>query len=209
MSVVEFAGDMSLRTLSRVFGGKSLSRDQTYFDGFNAWSNGSVMTGVLILMIPFHALRHTLGWPLAMYQKHVRQRRLHNLAKAHVIRRMMEEESGTRVDGEVDALQSAIRLLSRDSTPPPVDLLAAQLWQLTWAGAQSPGMTLARMLLKVLEMPALGEALREEANAAVANQGWSDAMVRDLPLMDSFIREVHRLYPTFSGILCQPSLCIV
>lgn len=209
MSAVEFANDISLRTFSRVLGGKALSRDQTYLDAFNAWSTGNMMTGFLTLMIPFHALRHTIGWPLAMYQKHVRQKRLHNLAKTHVVRRMEEEKLGMRDSTEVDALQSAMKLLSQhppdqDSATPPTDLLAAQLWQLTWAGAQSPTMTLANMLIKVLETPAHGEALREEANAAIESQGWSDAMLNHMPLMDSFIREVQRLCPIFSCTLRKP-----
>jgi cytochrome P450 len=209
VSVVEFANDISLRTFSRVLGGKALSRDQTYLDAFNAWSTGNMMTGFLTLMIPFDALRHTIGWPLAVYQKHGRQRRLHNLAKTHVIRRIEEEKSGIRDSTEVDALQLAMKLLSQpspgqDAAKPPIDLLAAQLWQLTWAGAQSPSMTLANMLVKVLEAPAHGEALREEANAAIKSQGWSDAMLNHMPLMDSFIREVHRLYPIFSCTFRKP-----
>ncbi|PVI02660.1 cytochrome P450 [Periconia macrospinosa] len=203
VSAVEFANDISLRTFSRVLGGKALSRDQTYIDAFNAWSTGNMMTGFLTLMIPFHALRHTIGWPLAMYQKHVRQRRLHNLAKVHVVRRMEEEKSGMYDSTEVDALQLAMNLLPRHlpdqaSSTSPTDLLAAQLWQLTWAGAQSPSMTLANMLVKVLETPAHCEVLREEVNAAIESQGWSDAMLNQMPLMDSFIREVQRLYPIMS-----------
>jgi cytochrome P450 len=140
-----------------------------------------------------------------MYQKHVRQQRLFNIAKTHVIRRIEEENLGTRDSTEVDALQSALKLLSQDSSgSPPIDLLAAQLWQLTWAGAQSPTMTLANMLIKVLETPAHKEALHEEAKAAVESHGWSDAMLNNMPLMDSFIREVHRVCPIFSCTLPPP-----
>ena len=65
-------------------------------------------------------------------------------------------------------------------------------------------MTLVNMLVKVLEKPAHGEALREEAKTAIERHGWSDAMLNHLPLMDSFIREVHRLYPIFSCTLSKP-----
>lgn len=79
-----------------------------------------------------------------------------------------------------------------------IDLLAAQLWQLSWAGAQSPSMTLANMLVKVLETPAYGEVLCKEAKAAVDITGWSDALLNHMPIMDSFIREVHRPCPILS-----------
>ena len=72
MSAVEFANDISLRTFNRVLGGKALPRDQAYLDAFHAWSAGNMMMGFLTLVTPFHALRHTVSWPLAMYQKHVR-----------------------------------------------------------------------------------------------------------------------------------------
>jgi hypothetical protein len=45
-------------------------------------------------------------------------------------------------------------------------------------------------LIKALETPAHGEALREEAAAAIKSQGWSDTMLSHMPLMGSFIREV-------------------
>ena len=95
-------------------------------------------------------------------------------------------------------------LPSRASPTLTTDLLAAQLWQLMWAGAQSPSMTLANMLVQVLETPAHGEALREEANAAIRSHGWSDAMLNHMPLMDSFIREVQRLYPILSCMIRKP-----
>ena len=59
-------------------------------------------------------------------------------------------------------------------------------------------MTLANMLVQVLQTPAHGEALREEVDAAIRSHGWSDAMLNHMPLMDSFIREVQQLYPILS-----------
>jgi cytochrome P450 len=202
--VVEFAQDVSLRTFSRVLGGKALSRDQTYLNALKAWSAGNVITGFLIHMIPFYAFRHMVSWPLVVYHKHVRQRRLHSAAKAHVIQRMAEQKLGMSNSEELDALHFAIQYgfqhAAGQGTPTShqsQDLVAAQLWQLTWAGAQSPTMSLANMLVKVLETPAYGEALREEVKSAIETQGWSDAMLNHMPLLDSFIREVHRLYPIF------------
>lgn len=211
MSAVELCNDLSLRTFSRVLGDKTLARDQKYLNVFNAWSSGNMITGFITLFIPFHILRHTLSWPLAMYQKHVRQRRLFNAAKGHVLRRLEQEKLGKRELTEANALQAAIRLSWKDpSDTPDVDLLAAQLWQLTWAGAQSPTMTLANMLIKILETPAHGEALREEAKTAIYDQGWGDSMLNHMPLMDSFIREVQRLYPIFPcTVLLSTALGII
>lgn len=171
MSAIELASNLSLRTFSRVLGGMALCRDKKYMDAFNAWSSGTMITGFTTLVIPFQALRITLTWPLAIYHKYVRQRRLFNIAKSHVLRRVEEERTGSRDSSEVDALQSAIRLMSEDPSSPPIDLIATQLWQLTWAGAQSPTTSLANMLIKVLETPAHKEALREEVTAAVAKHG--------------------------------------
>ena len=65
-------------------------------------------------------------------------------------------------------------------------------------------MTLANMLVQVLQTPAHGEALREEVDAAIRSHGWSDAMLNHMPLMDSFIREVQRLYPILSCMIRKP-----
>ena len=201
MSIVELANDLSLRTFTRVIGDKELCRDQTYIDAFNSWSGGNMVIGFITLMLPFDALRFTLTYPLIIYHKHFRQRRLFNIAKSHVIRRIEQEKSGMREETGIDALKSAIKLMNTDTSKPQfVDALAEQLWQLTWAGAQSPTMTLANMFMRVLEKPEHGKALREEVIAAVESHGWSDAMLNQMLLMDSFIREVHRLYPIFPSM---------
>lgn len=202
--MVDFAMDTSLRTFSRVLGGKEVARDEVFFTAFKAWSMGGMTTAMITLNIPFHTVRHTLGWPHAMFQKHVRQRRLHNAAKQHVIRRMQGKDSNGKENDETDALQMAIELLSNQpvrnqDTTPFADILASQLWQLTWAGAQSPSMSLANMIAQLLETPEHAELLRQEARVAVESQGWADAMLTQMPLMDSFIREVHRVRPTLGG----------
>lgn len=202
MSVVELANDLSLRTFTRVLGDKELCRDQKYIDAFNTWSRGNIIIGFITLMFPFEYLRLAVTWPLALYQKHVRQQNLFNIAKSHVIRRLEEERLGTHDKTEVDTLKSAIKLMATEiSNPESINSLAAQLWQLTWAGAQSPTMTLANMFVRVLEHPEHGKTLYEEARSAVENHGWGDAMLNHMSLMDSFIREVHRLYPIFSSML--------
>jgi cytochrome P450 len=202
MSVVELANDLSLRTFTRALGDKHLCRDQKYIDAFNTWSRGNMVTGFITLMFPFESLRLAVTWPLALYQKHVRQQKLFNIAKSHIIRRLEEERLGTRDDTETDTLKSAIKLMATDPCDPEsINSLAAQLWQLTWAGAQSPTMTLANMFVRVLEKPEHGKALYEEARSAVERHGWGDAMLNHMSLMDSFIREVHRLYPILSSTL--------
>ena len=110
MSAVELCNDLSLRTFSRVLGDKTLARDQKYLDAFNAWSSGNTITGFIALFISSHILRYTLSWPLVMYQKHIRQRRLFNAAKGHVLRRLEAEKSDKRDSTQVDALQAAITL---------------------------------------------------------------------------------------------------
>ena len=121
------------------------------------------------------------------------------------MRRLEEEKLNTRDETEVDTLKSAIKLMAtKSSNSESIDSLAAQLWQLTWAGAQSPTMTLANMFVRVLEKPEHGKALYEEARSAVESYGWGDAMLNHLSLMVSFVREVHRLYPIFSSTLSLP-----
>ncbi|KAL9119449.1 MAG: hypothetical protein Q9187_003996, partial [Circinaria calcarea] len=54
------------------------------------------------------------------------------------------------------------------------------------------------MLFLILEDPSYLEPLRREVDDAIAKHGWSEKIINSLPLQDSFIREVNRMYPIFS-----------
>ena len=51
------------------------------------------------------------------------------------------------------------------------------------------------MVLQILEEPTYLKSLRREAEDAIAKNGWCDRTVNHLPLRDSFMIEVNRMYP--------------
>ena len=65
---------------------------------------------------------------------------------------------------------------------------------------------MAEMLFQLLVCPEYLEPLREEAQTALErNGGWNEKALDSLPKLDSFIREVNRLWPTGAGRrLCIP-----
>lgn len=88
VGLADFAMNTKFRTFSRAHGGNDFARDERFFVVFKACGAGGMITAAITLYLPFHALRHTLSWPLAMFQRKVRQRTLHDAARAHVIRRV-------------------------------------------------------------------------------------------------------------------------
>ena len=60
-------------------------------------------------------------------------------------------------------------------------------------------MIITQMLFHILNDPSYLELLRREAEDAIAKHGWSEKIINSLPLQDSFIREINRMYPIFAG----------
>ncbi|CAJ2504433.1 Uu.00g118270.m01.CDS01 [Anthostomella pinea] len=197
---------VSLRTMTRIIAGKDLSSNKAFLEATAAYFNGNFLTGFIMLRMPLRgAIRDLLAWPLYKYHQHFRQQRLIEMIKPVIAKRMEYHQSGNNANnrGDLDTIQCTLNLL--DSFPldvnakdSPLHTLAHETLQLIWAAGQSPAISTTAVLFKMLEEPSYIAPLREEARAAVEKYGWEDPILNELPKLDSFIRETHRLYPVFT-----------
>ncbi|OCL14896.1 cytochrome P450, partial [Glonium stellatum] len=199
---LEFFSAIILRTVARILAGKELCRDPAFLDATTSYIAGNFMLGTLMLHLPFKAcIRDFLAWPLCKYHAKTRQQRLLDIIKPIVTKRMQEERLGTLDTTEFDGISVTLKLLKDfplDKNVSQTHTIAHEIRQLMWAAGQSPAITLTSMLFRLLSEPAYIEPLRKEAQAAVAKHGWNDEILRELPLQDSYIREVHRMQPLFT-----------
>ncbi|KAI0516999.1 cytochrome P450 [Xylaria bambusicola] len=196
--------DICLQTMVRVVAGKELSRNRRFLNAARAYFDGNFLTGIIMLNLPFRGqLRDTIAWPLYKYHQHFRQRPLIEMIEPVVAKRIEDHKMGQRDKEEKDAIQCTLDILhdfpfDEHSRVTPSHALSHETLQLIWASGQSPALSITTILFKLLEEPDYIEPLREEAKAAIDHHGWTDSIFQDLHKMDSFIRETHRLYSTFS-----------
>ncbi|PVI02659.1 cytochrome P450 [Periconia macrospinosa] len=203
MPPVALFADVSLRLFTRILLGRDLSRSESYIKAFKAWNTGSIITGFITLKMPFgDTLRHAICWPFGWYQREILQARVKKIVQVLVAERMKEEDQKLP-NGEFDAIRSTLKLLDLYPLHPsskndPVEAIAHEMLQLLASGTSSPALILSNMIFKALQNPDDAAALREEVRIAVEKHGWDDRVLNELPIMDSFIREVNRLHPAFA-----------
>ncbi|KAH8197401.1 hypothetical protein TruAng_008424 [Truncatella angustata] len=204
LPALDFLTAISMRTMARIIAGRELARDEVFLKATTNYLNGNFITGFIMLNLPIEgSLRDWVTWPLYKYHQHFRQQRVINMIKPFVAKRMEDHRLGIRGKGEFDTIDATLDLLHEFPFDPnarnsPVHTLAHETLQLVWAGGQSPAISAGSIVFKLLEEPSYVEPLREEAQAAVEKHGWTNAIFNELPKLDSFIRETHRLHPVFS-----------
>ena len=77
--------------------------------------------------------------------------------------------------------------------------IALQLLHNLWAGIAAPGGIVTQTIYQILMKPDYLEPLRSESAEVISRYGWSDQALNNMLLLDSFIWEFNRLYPTGSG----------
>jgi len=196
---------ISLQTMVRVIAGKELSQNDTFLNATLAYFDGNFLTGFIMLKMPFRGwFRDMVAWPLYKYHEYFRQKRLIKMIKPIIAKRIEDHDLGVRDKEENDTIQCSLNILHefplvKNAREGPLDTLAHETLQLVWAGGQSPALSTTTVLYKLLEEPSYIEPLREEAQVAVGEHGWTDAIFSHLPKLDSFIRETHRLHSSFSS----------
>lgn len=186
--------------MTRVIVGPELSRDEKFLKATSNYFRGNSITGFLMLNIPFgHRITDMIAWPLWKYHQTFRQDYVLKMLYPVVERRMYDFENGSTKKERFDAIECCLKLLPEfpfnpNSKYSPVHTLSHEALQLLMAGGMSPGISMASIVFKMLEEKHYMKTLRDEAKAAVDKHGWTDPILNEMPKMDSFIRETHRMH---------------
>ena len=116
-----------------------------------------------------------------------------------VQQRLAEKAETSKTTPHLDAMDWTIGLtesMPAENNPRRIGL---HLLHNLWAGSAAPGGLVTQMVYQTLIEPIYLEPLRAEAEKAISSYGWSEKALNNMPLQDSFIREINRVYPTGSG----------
>lgn len=194
------------RVTSRILIGPELCRDEAYLKASQSLGDSIFINGLVMSMLPPFPgpVRKLLKRTLSIFHKRVLRRAV-NVVLPTVQRRFDEFEAvhsdGNNTEGEdvhLDAIQWTLSLTkstyTKEHNP---ERIALSLLHNLWAGSAAPGGTVTQMVYQVLLEPDYLAPLRTEAEQALAlHGGYTERGLNNMPLLDSFIRELNRLYPT-------------
>jgi aspirochlorine biosynthesis cytochrome P450 monooxygenase len=177
---MNFFGSIAHRTATRIMIAEELCRNEAFIRRSRSFVESIFFTALLIVKLPLGVGRNLLAIPLSFIHKRKLQHCVDQVLP--IIKKRIQERSE-----------------KRNSIHAPLDGIEWTLLHGLWAGSSAPGALMTEMVYQVLFEPEYLEPLRKEAEAAVSIHGWSEKMLDELHLQDSFIREVNRLFPIGSG----------
>jgi hypothetical protein len=186
------------RVTSRILMGPELCRNKDYIDLSLQFSESIFVNGLTLAMIPMGPFRKVGSWIGSWRHR----RRLESVLK--VVLPIVHQRLATRSQNpssrpSLDAIEWTIDLLEGTPSGKDARRIALYLLHNLWAGSAAPGGLVTQMVYQMLLEPKYLEPLRTEARKALSRHRWTDKALSDMPLQDSFIREINRIYPTGSG----------
>ncbi|KAI1934180.1 hypothetical protein LOZ65_000093 [Ophidiomyces ophidiicola] len=193
-NALQICSTLMHRVTSRVLIGEELCRNEEYIKSSLKFSESVFMNGVMLSSIPLGPLRKFFSW-VGSYGHRNNMQKVMNLLIPVIEHRLQDMKENPDDSRPVDAVQWTIELASPSGKERTARRLAQQVLQNLWAGSGAPGGMLTQMIYQVLDCPEYLTPMREEIQSAVTEHGWTDKMLNNIPLVDSFLRETNRLHP--------------
>ncbi|KAJ5427436.1 hypothetical protein N7491_007878 [Penicillium cf. griseofulvum] len=192
-NALQICSTLMHRVTSRILVGEELCRNPDYIRLSMKFSESVFMNGVMLSTFSWGPLRRVVSWIGSIYHRR-NLRRVMELITPVVEKRLANLEQDPTGPKPLDMVQWTIELAGpgKEMTP---KRLAHQILQNLWAGSGAPGGMLTQMIFQVLWCSDHLEPMRKEVQSAVQEHGWTDKMLNNIPLVDSFLRETNRLHP--------------
>jgi cytochrome P450 len=201
VTAMKFFSSVVHRSATRVMIGTELCRDEKFLKETTSMLESIFLTAIIIVNLPLGPFRPALARLLILPHKWKLDKcakRLEPVLLQRIKNRKSESIGST--DDIGDAIEWTLDLVKDDPKYDTPDKLTHELLHNLWAASSAPGGMMSEVVYQILTYPEYMEPLREEAENAVKEHGWTERMLARLHLQDSFIREVNRLLPTGSSM---------
>ncbi|POS75429.1 hypothetical protein DHEL01_v206171 [Diaporthe helianthi] len=188
------------RTTSRVLAGPELCRDEDFLKTSQTFTDSLFINGLVLSMLPLGPCRRWVAQILSFFHKRNLQKAMNVIFP--VVNSRFESFQTRDVGGKneldeaLDAIQWSLELSEGNPTEHNPQNISSALLHNIWAGSAAPGGLATQLVFQVLTHPEYLEPLRAEAQQAIQSRGLTDKALNNMYFLDSFIREVNRLYPT-------------
>lgn len=193
--VADTVSALAHRVACRVLVCQELSQNDNFLQLSMKFQHSIFIHAMIMISLPFGPFREFFSWVIALSHRR-------NLGKAMailqpVVARRIAERKENAGQKQIDGIQWTLDLTGdEDLDPYQVSL---EILHNLFAGSLAPGAMITEMIFQALMDPNLLEDLRTEAQKALEECGWTDKLFQKLPLQDSFVRELNRVYPTGSS----------
>ncbi len=197
VNAMKFFSGIVHRSATRVMIGSELCRDEDFLKETTNLLDSIFFTATMIVNLPLGPFRPAFVWLLTLPHKWKLARcakKLQPVLLERIKKRRSERVGQEQLVG--DAIDWTLDLIKDDPKYDTPERLAHELLHNLWAASSAPGGMMTEIVYQLLTYPEYIEPLRSEAEKAVKEGGWTEKMLANLHLQDSFIREVNRLLPT-------------
>ncbi|KAI0886467.1 putative cytochrome P450 [Annulohypoxylon maeteangense] len=197
----DLSGRIMHRSTSRILIGTELCRNESYLKTSQKLADSIFIHGLVMSMLPFRSIFRS-SYDFLFTRFHLRNLRKAMEVILPVVQARFDEfqarESSSEKDHTkpLDAIEWSLEFSKGNAREHNPRWIALSLLHNIWAGSSAPGGLVTQMVFQVLTEPQYLEPLRAEAEAALRPHGYTDKALDNMPLMDSFIRELNRVYPT-------------
>lgn len=193
-----FFGEIAHRTATRVLVDEELCRNDIFIHQSMGFVKSIFVTALVIVKLPLGPFRGVLAWPLSSIHRWKLRRSMESLRPV-VIKRIKEAREGSKTI-HLDAIQWTLDLFPETAQIEGTDLFEKELLHNLWAGSSAPGGMITEVIYQLLLHQEDIQVVREESSKSLSRHGWSEKMLNSLNMLDSYIRETNRLFPTGSSI---------
>ncbi|CAI6334460.1 unnamed protein product [Periconia digitata] len=201
---MRFFSNIVHRSATRLMIGPELCRNEKFLEETTALLESIFFTAIVIVNLPLGPFRNALIGLFTLPHKWRLQRcvkMLQPVVEARLSVRNLET-SQTSKHTVGDAIDWTLDLVNDETPYNTPKRLAYELLHNLWAASSAPGGMMTEVVYQLLAYPEYVDLMRKEAEVAVKEHGWTEKMLANLHLQDSFIREVNRLLPT-GAITCS------
>lgn len=180
-----------------VFVGPELARDPTWQELVLTSSMNTFM-GIRSLRALPAFLRPLVHWFLPELRKCRQQVRLARAMLQPIFDRRRYGQSQSIEPGKIEKFEDTIQWLEETAAGRPYDAAAAQI-AFAVSAMHTTSELLKQSLLDICMHPLLIPVLRDEAQKAIKESGWTTAGVFKMQQLDSAVKETQRLKPGLLG----------
>jgi cytochrome P450 len=187
------------RAATRVMIGTELCRDEKFLKDTTSLLESIFFTAIITVNLPLGPFRPALAWLLTLPHRLKLKKcakKLQPIVEKRIKNRQVETNGNSHGKHIGDAIEWTLDLVKGDPKYDTPERLTHELLHNLWAASSAPGGMMTEIVFQMLTYPEYMEPLREEAQKSVQESGWTEKMLANLHLQDSFIREVNRLLPT-------------
>lgn len=196
---MDFFGGVVHRVATRVMIGAELCRNEVFLQKTTNMLQSIFFTAVVAVNLPLGPLRPLIVPLITLPHKWKTERCfkiLQPVVEHRMQRRKSKGDSHDKIEDIGDAIEWTLDLVKGDAKYDSAERLTHELLHNLWAASSAPGGMMTEIVYQMLTFPEYMKPLQEEAELMVKEHGWTEKMLANLHLQDSFIREVNRMLPT-------------